>query len=429
MSRGYLFQNDDFSYTIGTRVMTAEVDVIGGIDKGLCCYVTGEATKQFGSETMIIPKIGIASIDDSSTLPIFAIVIEDGTDGQAISVVNNGIVSGVLDTSGWTLGDTLYLTENGIIDNQPTQGVEGIIQVGAVTKVGVTDGSIELGIQHFTAIADFPGVLRNTLLNESNDVAAASAWTAKNDLDHYASFGITGSNFSLGGSSTFVFGQGFGPFDFVNDGNTSFRWWVDETDSHNFSVVQKMELSAAGFLSLLNGGIAVDRFLDEDDFASDSDEALATQQSIKSFIKSQQAHGTMAQHGQSTTVTITTQFTWVDIDSGYTDGSGDGVVFQNSKELKVVNPGVYILNWNISVKMAMGGSVAMIGGITLNGTIDLLTTAHANIAAANDLVNISGTADLTLVEDDLIRLALINLSGTTDFVVEHAAITMSKVQD
>ena len=206
MSRGYLFQNDDFSYTIGTRVMTAEVDVVGGIDKGLCCYVTGEATKQFGSETMIIPKIGIASIDDSSTLPIFAIVIEDGIDGQAISVVNNGIVSGVLDTSGWTLGDTLYLTENGIIDNQPTQGVEGIIQVGTVTKVGVTDGSIELDIQHFTAIANFPGVLRSTLLNESNDVAAASSWTAKNDLDHYASFGITGSNFSLGGSSTFVFG-------------------------------------------------------------------------------------------------------------------------------------------------------------------------------------------------------------------------------
>ena len=409
--------------------MSAEVAVVGGIDKGLCCYVTGEATKQFGSETATIPKIGIASIDDSTTLPIFGVVIEDGTNGQVVSVVNNGIVVGAVDTSTWAVGDTLYLTEDGIIDNVPVAGVNGIIQVGTVLSVSAADGAIQLDIQHFTLSANFDDTLRSVIENTSSDADAIATFTAKNDVGRYASFGVTSSNFSLGGNSTFVFGQGFGAFDFINDGNTSFRWWGDSTDSHNFSVVQRMELTAAGFLSLLNGGVAVDRFLDEDDFASDSASALATQQSIKAFIRSQQAHGVMAQHAQSTTVTIVTQSTWTEIASGFTDGSGDGVVFQNSKELKVVKPGIYVLNWNISIQMAMGGSVAIVGGITLNGTINVLTTAHANIAAANDLVNISGTAVLTLVADDLIRLALINLTNTNNFVVEHAAITMSKVQD
>jgi len=140
------------------------------------------------------------------------------------------------------------------------------------------------------------------------------------------------------------------------------------------------------------------------------------------------AHAFMAQHGESTGVTIVTQFVSVDIGSGYT-GSGVGVEFQNSKELKVLDPGIFILNWNISVELATGNNMNMLGGISINGTLQTLTTAHGKIGAGNDLINISGVGDLDLAEDDLIRLALVNLDGTTNFVVEHAAITMFKVED
>lgn len=141
------------------------------------------------------------------------------------------------------------------------------------------------------------------------------------------------------------------------------------------------------------------------------------------------SHGQMAQHLQSTLVTITTQSVWVDIESGFTAGGGTGIVFQNSKELKVVEPGTYILNWNISLQTEMTNNINIVGGISVNGTIKSLTTAHGKIAASNDIINISGVGDLVLQIDDLIRLALINLDTTANFVVEHAGITMFMVED
>jgi len=140
-------------------------------------------------------------------------------------------------------------------------------------------------------------------------------------------------------------------------------------------------------------------------------------------------HGHMAQHAQGVTVTIVTQFVSVDIASGFTDGDGTGIVFQNSKELKVLEPGTFLLNWNVSIELATGANVSMLGGISVNGTLDNLTTAHALVSTANDLINVSGVGDLVLAENDLIRLAIVNLSDTTNFVVEHAAITMFKIED
>ena len=138
--------------------------------------------------------------------------------------------------------------------------------------------------------------------------------------------------------------------------------------------------------------------------------------------------GNMAQHAQSTTVIITTQSTWTDIDSGYTDGNGTAFVFQNSKELKCVEPADYMLNWNISLQLVQINNINIVGGVSINGTVKTLTTAHGRIGAGNDLINVSGTGVLTIAIDDLIRLTLINLDSTEDFTVEHAAITLFKLQ-
>jgi len=140
-------------------------------------------------------------------------------------------------------------------------------------------------------------------------------------------------------------------------------------------------------------------------------------------------HGHMAQHAQGITVTIATQSVWVDITSGFTQGDGMGIVFQNSSELKVLEPGTFILNWNISLHLASTNNINMVGGISVNGTIQTLTTAHGKIGAGNDIINVSGVGDLELAENDIIRLALINLDGIINFVVDHAAITMFKVED
>ena len=137
--------------------------------------------------------------------------------------------------------------------------------------------------------------------------------------------------------------------------------------------------------------------------------------------------GDMAQHNQSTTVTISSTSVFVEIPSGYS-GNGTGFVFQNDKELKCVEPGDYMLNWNISLNLASGANNNMIGGVLQDGSIKFLTTAHGFISAANDLINVSGTGILTIAIDELISLGIRNLDTTNDFVVEHAAITLFKVQ-
>jgi len=138
--------------------------------------------------------------------------------------------------------------------------------------------------------------------------------------------------------------------------------------------------------------------------------------------------GTMAQHAQSTTVIIVATSTFVDIGSGFTSGDGTGFVFQNSHELKCTEPADYMLNWNVSLQLAQGANNNMLGGISINGGIKVLTTAHGFIAASNDLINVSGTGFLTVAFDDLITISLANISSTNNFTVEHAAITIFKIQ-
>jgi len=275
-------RNDDGTYTIDTRVMEAEINVVGGIAKGLCCYVTGEITVVKAGVNIDIPKISIASVDDPTTLPIFGVVLKGGANGEIASVINNGLVTGI-DTSSFALEDTLYLGLNGVIQNTPEVGVYGIIQLGTVSKVDAIDGSIQIGIQHFYASAELDDVLRKLLKNTSTADGAVATFTVVNDAGKYTYLGITGTG-NTGSpfiaDRSILYNIGTGGIQFYNDGNFGYLWGSDTGGGFT----DKMQLSAAGFLKMLNAGISIDRFLDEDDFVSNSDQALATQQSIKSFV-------------------------------------------------------------------------------------------------------------------------------------------------
>jgi len=136
----------------------------------------------------------------------------------------------------------------------------------------------------------------------------------------------------------------------------------------------------------------------------------------------------MSQHNQSVTVTIIATSTFVEIPSGYTGGAENvAFVFQNSKELKCLEPGLYLVNWNISLNLASNANNNIIGGVFQNGSTVFRTTSHGKIAAANDLINISGVGVVRFEFDDLASSALANLDATNDFVVEHAAITLAKL--
>ena len=140
-------------------------------------------------------------------------------------------------------------------------------------------------------------------------------------------------------------------------------------------------------------------------------------------------HGCIAQHAQSITVIIPNITAFHEIASGFTSGGGLGFVFQNSKELKCEEPGDYLVNWNISLVLSQTNNQNFIGGVMINQSIQVLTTAHGKIGAANDLVNISGVGVLTLVLNDLVSLGLRNLDASEDFVVQHAALTLAKLID
>lgn len=279
-SKGYLLQNSDDTFTIANFLNTAQfeeviVDEAVGIGLGKCCFLTGASGD--------IPTIALASISNGDHVPAYGVSVEAKADGQTIRIVKRGTIpfdtTAMMKAAG--LGDILYLGEDGNLESEPTAGLNGNLQVARVTKTGV-DGLITIELDSFVLSANFDGVLRSIIENTSDGIGAAASFTSKNDAAHIVSFGITSSGGAFPEAS-FFFSDGFGETTFFIDGDKSFTWFSDVTDSHNFSSTKKMELSSAGFLRLNDANASINAFLDEDDMASNSATALPTQQSVKAF--------------------------------------------------------------------------------------------------------------------------------------------------
>jgi Cu/Ag efflux protein CusF len=91
------------------------------------------------------PIVAIADANDSAKMPCFGLANESVSLNASVNVVTFGTLSG-LDTSGFSLGDTLYISNTGTLTNSKPTGESSLIQnIGKVQRVDNSAGSIKVG--------------------------------------------------------------------------------------------------------------------------------------------------------------------------------------------------------------------------------------------------------------------------------------------
>jgi hypothetical protein len=91
------------------------------------------------------PIVAIADANDSAKMPCFGLANESVSLNASVNVVTFGTLSG-LDTSGFSLGDTLYISNTGTLTNSKPAGESSLIQnIGKVQRVDNAAGSIKVG--------------------------------------------------------------------------------------------------------------------------------------------------------------------------------------------------------------------------------------------------------------------------------------------
>ena len=103
------------------------------LSKGDAIYISGISGN--------MPVVSLADADNAAKMPAFGVAADDAALNSAVDVVTYGAISSV-DTSGFTLGDTLYVsTTPGQLVNTPPTGESSLIQnLGKVERVHATAG-------------------------------------------------------------------------------------------------------------------------------------------------------------------------------------------------------------------------------------------------------------------------------------------------
>jgi len=92
-----------------------------------------------------LPVVGIADANDANKMPAFGLAENTASLNASINVVTFGTLSG-LDTSSFSLGDVLYVSDTGTLTNTRPKTESSLIQnIGKVQRVHATSGSIKVG--------------------------------------------------------------------------------------------------------------------------------------------------------------------------------------------------------------------------------------------------------------------------------------------
>ncbi len=221
------------------------------IANGTLVYVNGV---QGGSLT-----IGKSDRTDVNSIFILGLTTEDIQNNTHGWVAQRGDVRGntaqPVNTSGFAEGAKLYLDTNGMyVDSHPPGSTDAVVVIGRVKKVHATDGIISLQYaETFTVGNEFNGTIRQSVINKSTGINAASGFTAVNDNNHFTTMGIAGSGNTLfPGEVSVYYAPGYGDHWQAVDGAKDFVWFTDPTDSHNNSSLdyERMRLTSDGELIL-----------------------------------------------------------------------------------------------------------------------------------------------------------------------------------
>lgn len=92
-----------------------------------------------------LPVVGIADANDANKMPAFGLAENTASLNASINVVTFGTLSG-LDTSSFSLGDILYISDTGTLTATKPYGESSQVQnIGKVQRVHASAGSIKVG--------------------------------------------------------------------------------------------------------------------------------------------------------------------------------------------------------------------------------------------------------------------------------------------
>ncbi len=227
------------------------------IPNGKLVYTTGSFSQK--------PTIDLADKTDSNKIQILGMTTEDIDDDSFGYVAVWGKVRGdtvqPINTDGYAVGTKLFLSTAGNWTDVYPSVTEAVVIIGEVEREHQEQGIILIStISYFTLGNERDVTMRYSVINKSDGNLAATGFTAVNDLNHFMTVGIGGSNNLVFPDNAVFYGPGYNDNLYAVDGNKSHKWFNDPTDSHDNSSLDylNMELSPNGDLTLPRGNLFSD---------------------------------------------------------------------------------------------------------------------------------------------------------------------------
>jgi len=276
------------------------------------------------------------------------IIIERGSTG------NDALIMWDESEGKWTLGTTTA-----------TASTTGNLNITAGTLVANLEGNVT-GTASTATVATTVTITDNESTNENNAVV----FTAGGDVD--------GGNLGLESDGNLTYNPSTGKLSstLVSGGiQTALIEFTDGTDA--ITVASGGGITANTSLTLASGS-TVTAILDEDNFASDSATALATQQSIKAYVATIAGQSNNIVGLQATATELNVLSCANTTPATVTVADGDGLVFSDGGN---------------------GGTLKQITVQSLAAYLDDEITSMPNLAAVGTNLTVSGVIDITDTTD------------------------------
>lgn len=150
--------------------------------------------------------------------------------------------------------------------------------------------------------------------------------------------------------------------------------------------------------------------------------------SAETTLITQRSYGEMYANNAGTTITVSVIDTWYPITTGFSGGTNKNITFQNNHELKCNQSGVYSLQYSVSME-ASGTNKDTEYAVTINNVVQNNTTAHFHFQTSNSEVCIASGGIITLAANDVVRLVVRNRTSATNLLMEHASLTLVRIDN
>jgi len=142
------------------------------------------------------------------------------------------------------------------------------------------------------------------------------------------------------------------------------------------------------------------------------------------------SYGSMYIEDVNSIITLPLANTYYPILSGFTSGMTQNSTFQNNREIKITTPGVYKVDWSLS--MSSNGSDRTIAGVILGGqsgtTVQSQTENAVRVVDGGVVLSLSGTGIMRCSANDLIRIGLENeTDANATITCSHSNLTIIQI--